>query len=90
MITAKKLTSIYDTITDLILEIDEELVPALNEEREAIEERASNRESGELTEREAERLDMIESLIYELSDEFKLYLEQAQSSVENAISIRGE
>lgn len=90
MITATKLQKLYDKVTDLILEVEETLIPDLEDEREKIEQRASDRESGEMTEREAERVDMIESLIYELNDEFKLYLEQAQASLEEAISIRGE
>lgn len=64
----QKLGKISEKVTDIRLYLDEELAPAIRGAMDAIQERADNRESGEMTDAEQERYDDLDDLLYVISD----------------------
>lgn len=64
----QKLGKISEKVTDIRLYLDEELAPAIRDAMDAIQERADNRESGEMTDAEQERYDDLDDLLYVISD----------------------
>lgn len=86
MITINKLNSLYTKINDLANEMDI-LVFELGVKQDEVENKAYTRSSGKTTPKEAVLLDKIDSLRYELKENYMEYLEQAKESLEKAMDI---
>jgi chromosome segregation ATPase len=79
----KQLETKFNKLIDMIEEL-ESLKYEIDDKIEAINDKASNRDSGELTEREQEKIDALEERRYSI-DEAIEYLEQGKDSIQEAI-----
>jgi peptidoglycan hydrolase CwlO-like protein len=79
----KQLEGHSNKLVDMIEDLETKIYE-LDEKIDAINDRASNRASGELTDKEQDRVDMLEEQKSNL-EEAKDYLEQAQDKLQDAM-----
>lgn len=80
-VSSAQLEKEIELMTDKAIEIEETLIPDLEEKKQAIEEKADNRESGENTEKELEKIEKLENILSTL-DELKDTYYQAVEQLE--------
>lgn len=88
-VTLSSIEKEIELVNDKIAEIEDELLPPLENKKADIEEKAWERESGENTEKEQEKIEKIENLISSLEELKETYytvienLEELQSTLED-------